>query len=207
MEKFLKKCYTKFGNDFDYSKMVYINSATKIKIRCVEHDEYFLQEPAEHLRGKRCCKSCRKKTNKILDKPKRTKTLNNEEFIKRSVKKHGNKYDYSLVNYINSVTKVKIICPEHGEFEQAPASHIRGKNCKFCAIENARKKLSFNSENFITKSNIIHNNKYDYSLVDYINSHSKVKIICPEHGEFEQLPYDHIKRHGCNKCTSSASKI
>ena len=207
MEKFLKKCYNKFGNNFDYSEMVYINSATKIKIRCVEHDEYFLQVPSEHLRGKKCCKFCRKKTNKILDKPKKSKTLNNEEFIKRSIKKHGNKYNYSLVNYINSVTKVKIICPEHGEFEQAPASHIRGKNCKLCAIENTKKKLSFNSENFITKSNIIHNNKYDYSLVDYINSHTKVKIICPEHGEFEQLPYDHIKTHGCNKCTSSVSKI
>ncbi len=130
-----------------------------------------------------------------------------EKFLKKCLNKFGDKYDYSLVNYTNSTNKVKIICPEHGIFEQAPASHIRGKGCKLCGIENTKNKLKLDKKLFIDKSILIHSNKYDYSLVEYINSHSKVKIICPEHGMFEQLPYDHINMHGCNKCSSSISSF
>jgi hypothetical protein len=137
----------------------------------------------------------------------KNKVLGNEEFIKRSKLKHGDKYDYSLVNYIDSKSKVKIICPIHGEFEQAAVSHVRGKGCKQCGTNTVRNKLKFDINKFIDNAKKTHGDKYDYSLVEYFNSHTKVKIICPIHGEFEQVPYDHVTEHGCNKCTTSVSSI
>ena len=208
MEKFIKKCINKFGDKFDYTKINYINSLTKIEIKCNEHNNYFQQVPSEHLRGKNGCNLCQKKSTKnIIEKlPKnKNKILTNNEFIKRSVNIHGDKYDYSLVNYIDSKIKVQIICPEHGMFEQAPASHIRGKSCSLCANKKRKKVLSCNNDEFINKAILSHGDKYDYSLVNYENSFTKIKIICPKHGIFEQLPYDHIAKHGCNKCSSSIS--
>ena len=120
--------------------------------------------------------------------------LTNDIFIQRSIKIHNNKYDYSLVNYVNTRTKVKIICRKHGTFEQLPSAHLRGQTCKKCNNTNS------SNNNFILESIKIHNNKYDYSLVNYINNKIKVKIICKKHGTFEQLPNSHTNGHGCNKC-------
>jgi very-short-patch-repair endonuclease len=121
---------------------------------------------------------------------------NEEDFITESNIIHNNKYDYSLVNYINSRTKVKIICKKHGVFEQTPNNHLRGQECPECY---GNKKLT--KEKFILKSNIIHNNKYDYSLVKYKNAKTKVKIICNKHGVFEKTPDNHIsKKQGCPIC-------
>ena len=110
---------------------------------------------------------------------------------------HNGFYDYSLVNYINNKTKVKIICPEHGVFEQRPDCHIFKKSgCPKCG-KNERVGL----ESFILRSNNKHFNKYNYSLVEYKNNGNKVKIICPEHGVFEQRPDSHMNRgQGCPKC-------
>jgi hypothetical protein len=125
------------------------------------------------------------------------KLLTTEIFIKRSIVIHKNKYDYSLVNYKNSRTKVKIICPIHGEFEQLPNNHLTGQICNECF----KKSKLLTNEIFIKRSNIIHNNKYDYSLVEYKNNKTKVKIICPIHGEFEQQPSKHLGGGGCRKCS------
>ena len=125
--------------------------------------------------------------------------LTKEEFIQRARKVHGDKYDYSLVEYKNAQTKIKIICPEHGVFEQTPAHHIHRKQiCRKCAGF-ARS----STEDWIKKAKEVHGNKYDYSLVEYKNNYTKVKIICSEHGVFEQNPNNHIsKKRGCAKCVS-----
>ena len=99
------------------------------------------------------------------------------EFIKDSKKIHGDKYDYSLVEYIGARTKVKIICPQHGEFEQRPGAHFNGgRGCKQCGF-NIRQRLT--TEQFIERARKLHGDKYDYSLVQYVNNRTKVKIICP----------------------------
>jgi len=118
-----------------------------------------------------------------------------QEIIIKSNEVHNNMYDYSLVNYINSRTNVKIICPIHGVFEQTPGRHLNGSDCYQCSVDNRKYTL----EEFVELSNKKHNNKYDYSLVEYKNSNSKVKIICPIHGIFEQIPFSHLK-YGCSKC-------
>ena len=128
------------------------------------------------------------------------KKLTTEEFIKRAIEVHDDKYDYSKVEYKNNTTKVKIICPidNHGDFYQQPQSHLIGKGCKKCYDDQKKTTII----NFIQKAEIIHNNKYDYSKVNYKHSHSKVTIICPigGHGEFKQQPSIHLIGHGCRKC-------
>ena len=125
------------------------------------------------------------------------KIYSNDDIIKRFKNTHKNTYDYSKVNYISLDKKVTIICPVHGEFEQQPGNHINGNGCRKCQYDNIR------LPTFSEKASIVHSNKYDYSLVDYINSATKVKIICPIHGEFEQTPNSHLRGKGCSKCKFS----
>lgn len=127
-----------------------------------------------------------------------TKKLTTEEFINRVKEIHGNKYDYSNVNYINSKTKVCIICLEHGEFWQTPINHLQGKGCPECG---GTKKIEQNQ--FINKAKLIHGDKYDYSKIEYKGIHKKVCIICPEHGEFWQTSSSHLKGNGCPICNES----
>lgn len=130
----------------------------------------------------------------------KTTRLTTEEFIKRAKEIHGNKYNYSMVEYINYETKVCIICPIHGKFWQTPLNHLVGKGCKKCGIMNTIKKEKLTTEEFIKKAKEIHGDKYDYSKVKYIDSHTKVCVICPIHGEFWQSPTNHLSNNGCPKC-------
>ena len=124
-----------------------------------------------------------------------------ETFIKKSKLRHGDLYDYSKVDYIDSKTKVCIICKKHGEFWQLPSSHIRGYGCPKCGNHNRGSKKRFDTNGFIEKARAVHGDRYDYSKVEYVNSKTKVCITCPEHGEFWQLPMSHlIQKSGCPKC-------
>ncbi len=120
--------------------------------------------------------------------------MNSNDYILKAKKIHGDRYDYSLVQYKNNSIKIKIICSEHGIFEQAPYSHLSGRGCPKCAGR------IVTDVDFILRSNKIHGKKYDYSLVQYMTTHKKVKIICPEHGIFEQAPSGHLSGRGCPKC-------
>jgi len=188
-EQFIKDADEKHGDKYDYSKVNYVNSTTKIIIICKVHDD-FLQFPYVHLQGKGC-KKC--KNNKKCGRLIKTK----DKFIEEATQKQGNKYDYSKVNYINSLTNIIIICKNHGEFLQIPSSHLRGQGCKHCC-SNA---LS-NTEKFTKNAIDIHGNKYDYLQVNYKNCDTKVKIRCTVHDHlFEQTPYNHLtQRDGCFKC-------
>jgi hypothetical protein len=120
----------------------------------------------------------------------------NNKFIQKAKKIHGDKYDYSSLNYKNRQTKIMIKCLNHGIFEQTPCSHLSGKGCPYCT---GNKKSTL--EEFIAKAKKVHGNKYDYSITHYVNNKTKVKIICKEHGEFEQRPDCHItQKQGCFKC-------
>jgi hypothetical protein len=119
---------------------------------------------------------------------------NTEIFIEKARLKHGDKYDYSKVEYTGSRKKVIIICPEHGEFRQEPVSHLRGCGCKECACP------VYDTDKFISKANIIHGNKYYYSLVEYSHGDNEIDIICPIHGAFKQKAKHHLRGHGCNLC-------
>lgn len=124
------------------------------------------------------------------------------EFIEKSIKIHGNKFDYSKVEYIGSHIKVCIICPEHGEFYQPPTNHLSGNGCPKCAWKYKRGKYRLTTlETFLTQAKGIHGDKYDYSKVKWKNTYTSITIICPIHGEFTQVPQNHIRlKCGCRKC-------
>ena len=122
------------------------------------------------------------------------------EFISKANKVHSYKYDYSKVEYINSKTKVCIICPEHGEFWQSPASHLQGHGCPRCSIKKVHLLQKSNRDEFINKARKIHGDKYIYDNVKYVNNETKVLITCPIHGNFEQKPSNHLSGQGCPKC-------
>lgn len=128
------------------------------------------------------------------------KKLTTEEFIERARKVHGEKYDYSKVEYTNNSTKVCIICPEHGKFWQAPNKHLSGQGCPFCRYMKTSNAVKKNKTQFIEEAKKKHGDKYDYSKVVYINNRAKVCIICHKHGEFWQRPYVHLRGQGCPKC-------
>jgi len=128
------------------------------------------------------------------------KKITIEDFIVRSKRIHNDKYDYSLVDYVSVSKRVKIICPIHGMFGQIPTKHLIGRGCKLCGFEKRRLSKFSNTKEFIEKSNKTHDDRYDYSLVKYENVHKKVKIICKEHGTFEQIPNDHLQGKGCQIC-------
>ena len=127
------------------------------------------------------------------------KKLTTNEFIEKARKVHGDKYDYSKVNYVNAKTKVCIICPIHGEFWQTPDLHLQGGGCSLCSG-----KIQLSENEFTRRANLVHNNKYDYSKVNYINYHTKICIMCPIHGEFWQEPANHLCGKGCRKCSRNS---
>ncbi len=181
-KEFAQKAISVHGNRYDYSKVEYKTAKEKVCIICPEHGEFW-QAPTTHLGGAGCPRC---KGNFRLTK---------EEFVEEANKVHHNRYDYSKTEYKNINTKVCIICPEHGEFWQSPDIHLNGGGCPTCA---GNKRYTF--DEFVSISNSVHHNKYDYSKVEFKNSKEKVCIICPEHGEFWQAPYQHMSGVGCPNC-------
>ena len=135
------------------------------------------------------------------------KKLTVNEFINSAKTIHGNLYDYSKSVYINSRTKVEIICKIHGSFWQTPSHHLQKHGCPMCANENRGEKLKLTTDIFIKKSKKVHGEKYDYNNVNYINSRIKVEIICKEHGSFWQSASNHLQKHGCPKCKNQLTSV
>ncbi|WP_415407971.1 DUF723 domain-containing protein [Sulfurovum sp. CS9] len=124
-------------------------------------------------------------------------------FIAKAKAKHGERYNYSLVEYVKNNEKIKIVCPEHGIFNQVPGSHLSGSGCPKCGFARRSNLRKSTLSDFIKKAEQVHADRYDYSLVEYSTSYKKVKIICPEHGTFQQRPNSHLKGQGCPKCGSA----
>jgi hypothetical protein len=267
-ESIIQKFEKVHSKKYDYSNVKYINNRINVKIICPIHG-MFEQKPQIHLKG--CgCRFCGKIKNK------QPITFTTEEVIKRFKYVHGDTYDYSKVNYINSSNKLIVICKKHGDFlitriaheyykrgckkckqghyvdkskidkknlmwknkmnniwkgkYDFTDSHFSNKRCEVivkcklhgffkskvsvlnmgrggcehcCENKRQAKHTEKHQNTFIQKASIIHKNKYDYSLVNYINNSTKITIICPKHGQFEQVPYTHLSGCGCNFCKTS----
>jgi very-short-patch-repair endonuclease len=188
---FIEKANKFHKNKYDYSLVDYLGSHTKIKIICPIHGE-FEQRPWYHLYGG--CPLCT---------PNNT-PMTKESFIERANQVHNNFYDYSNVDFISSQTSVSIRCPIHDHiFKQTPSAHLRGIGCQICGKTKIGDSLRKSPALFILEANKKHNNLYDYSLVEYTGSKTKVKIICQKHGIFEQTPSNHLKGQGCPHCLKS----
>lgn len=205
-QEIIKRFVTVHGTKYDYSKVVYSGMEGKVVILCPVHGE-FKQTPHNHL--KYGCSKCGK-SRQVLKR-----TFSTEQFISRARDVHGDKYDYSLVEYINAKTPIKVICTKHGLFEQTPDTHLHSYGCPKCGLEIGSKKVSsvkhtrkygmpldtFN--NLCTK---LFNGKYDYSLIDetsWNGLNTTINIICPQHGIFKQVAKNHRWGMGCRKCNQS----
>lgn len=191
-KQFIERAKEKHGERYDYSLVDYKRGKDKVEIICPTHG-VFKQTAFDHLQGYGCSKCGVEKSSK-------TRSYATEDFIKLSKEVHGEKYNYSLTNYVSSKTNVVIICPTHGTFTQRPSHHLGGSGCKKCGKERNRKSTRIGKTGFITRADSVHSHKYDYSLVEYVNANTKVKIVCPEHGVFEQTPSGHLQGRGCFKC-------
>lgn len=197
-EKFIAKAIAVHGDKYDYSKTVYIKSNQKVIITCRKHGD-FQQIANSHL-GKSGCKLCAE------DRQRESLQLGTEEFIRRAIEKHGNRYDYSKVEYINKDHKVIIICRKHGEFLQRPHNHLKGSRCPKCVERKSPFKIKrpapikCNADDFIRKAKLIHGNKYDYSKTVYINSKTKLVVTCRKHGDFSPFPTNHLRGTDCPVC-------
>ena len=170
------------GERYDYSLVDYKNVDSKVTIKCAEHG-YFKQTPYHHASGNGCPKCIG-----------RHKTLS--ELLALFNLTHGDRYDYSQVTLASSSNKVKIICREHGLFRQRIDGHLSGKGCIKCSNT-----YQYSTSEIVEKFIVTHGKKYNYSLVDYKTSHEKVKIICSEHGVFEQTSGSHLAGNGCPSCS------
>lgn len=188
LEYFLLKSKEKHKDRYNYDKIKNIkNSSSEVIINCKYHGD-FKQIARLHYMGHGCKKCAYIKVSNAL-------VSSTESFITKAKKKHNNKYSYKNTVYVNNYTDVIIICKKHGEFKQKPSSHLDGKGCLKCSgcYKNT-------TNDFITKAKKIHNNKYDYTLVDYNGAHKNVEIICKKHGKFEQKANSHLNGNGCPKC-------
>ena len=184
-EEFIKKARAVHGNKYDYSKVEYKGNKEPVCIICPIHGEFW-QKPQSHWNGNGCSKCSG------------MFPIDEKTFLKRSLENHEIKYDYSKVNFNSSQEKLCIICPKHGEFWQTASYHMHGGNCPKCVGG-----IKLTTDEFIKKAKLVHENKYDYSKVKYINTSTKICIICPEHGEFWQTPNNHLFGAGCPACPQS----
>lgn len=207
-DQFIRELTELFGDKFDYSQVVYKGAAVKVCLICREHGRFYkkpnslLSKPTSHcpvcgqLRKDGYTRNMRKSLDAILS-----------EF--REI--HGNRYDYSKLEYKNVDEKLVIICPVHGEFTQRYDAHKNGGVCPSCTrdkeylashvVNPPPKNLKYSLEDFINKATEIHNNKFDYSLVQFSNLSDTVTIICPDHGEFFQKASTHLAGRGCAMCS------
>ena len=192
-DDFIRRAKERHGGKYDYSLINYVGTRRKVEIVCPEHGSFW-QTPDSHMQGIGCPKCGRKR---IADKNRGSA----EQFVLQASKIHGNKYDYSKVEYKTSKDKVCIVCPIHGEFWQRPNDHLGGQGCIKCSYMKCRNGRNLSQEEFIRRAKALHGDKYDYSKVNYVNSVTKVGIVCPVHGEFWQTPSGHINaKQGCQKC-------
>lgn len=197
-EEFLADITKRLGETIDFSKSIYVNDNTPIECKCKKCGKTWFPTP-NNLKQGRGCPQCNHKSSRY--------TLDEwQELVK---KRHGDKYDLSLVTEYKSRNQIlDIIChekfkdgSEHGVFQITSASFLNGHGCPHCAKNVRKEKETKPFEQMVEDAKNVHGDKYIYDKETYVNAHVKMKITCPIHGEFWQTPHAHInKKRGCPKC-------
>lgn len=177
-----------YGDRYDYSVMGYTNWVNNITVGCRIHG-LFSVSPHHHYRGS----ECRKCLGYVYDR---------DSFIFKSGMRHKNKYDYSLSDYNGSKSKIIIICPTHGSFNQLPNDHLGGKGCRKCATDIASENYTIKIEEAKNRMMERYKGKYSYDLyIKQVPTHEKISIVCWKHGVFHMTIANHMTNgHGCRKC-------
>lgn len=196
-EEYIQRAKAVHGDKYGYELTEYVDRKILITITCKKHGPIKVN-PWTHIKCGSGCIECAR------DEKLRTAPKDTESFIEKSIKIHGDKYDYSKVDYKGYKTPVEIICPIHGSFWMKPFVHLQPtyqQGCPKCGIEKRVKERTGNKDEFIAKSNALYNFKYKYDKVEYVNRMTPVIITCPVHGDFLQKPHAHLDGHECAKCT------
>ena len=193
---FIQRSQSTHGDKFTYEKTTYVNSKTPVVITCVDHGDISVN-PNNHINNKSGCPICygrvKKTTNQFTDQVRQV---------------HGDIFTFEHTNYVGDGVKVTITCKQHGDFTPTPSNILRGSGCPTCALADASKRNRKDQNLFIEQASEAHNNRYDYSLVEYKNAITPVTIVCPTHGEFQQKPCIHLdQRCGCQMCSSSRGEL
>lgn len=174
------------GSTYDYSRVTYLNSKSKVEIICSQHGA-FLQSPEAHWGQRQGCPVCAGNQTSKLD-----------AFVLKCREIHGDLYNYSQVVYKNNSSKILIECRVHGCFSQRPLDHLNGNGCPKCRCSEV------DTPTFVARAISVHGDRYDYSRTHYVRSASKLTIGCKTHGDFKMLPGNHItSKQGCPKCRAS----
>lgn len=191
LETFIARAKMKHGDIYDYSNTIFTTLRNKVEIVCKDHGSFW-QDPLNHINGSGCpaCAGCKRTTI--------------DDFITRAKASHGEQYDYSLVEYSGVDSKVTIVCPDHGPFQQLPYDHMKGRGCARCAAERVANARRHSIARFVSEAKAFHGDRFDYSKAIYINSTTPIEIVCPDHGSFWQVPQDHKTRYGCISCAGLA---
>ncbi len=188
---FIEKAVAIYGESYDYSSIDFIDSKTPISLYCQLHGE-FTVPPAKHLNGQHC-RRCKQLANAEVNRQNRTNT-----FIRKAQEVHGERFDYSRANEMDTSSRCIIICRIHGPFRQFRGNHLEGRGCRKCSNEDQTTTL----EEFIERAERAHGvGSFDYSKVQqFKTTRDKVLIICPIHGDFLQIARDHMRGVGCSSC-------
>lgn len=195
--EFMADAIAVHGNRYNYSKVLYVRAKDAVIITCVKHGD-FRQTPNKHLSGNGCTKCWRDNVNLA-----NTKLASN--YFAEVLLIHGNKYSYVKSRYMGAHTKITITCKDHGDFKQTANSHLIGRGCPKCGLINKAKTRSLTNSQFIDRAIETHGDTYNYSKVDYKNNTTEVVIICREHGEFRQIPANHMAGQNCPECSLELS--
>ena len=192
IKEILKIC----GDNYDLSKMDYINTKTEIEVICKQHGSFF-KKPCELLSGF-ACKKCGKRT--------KTKSTNKDKFIEEAIKVYGDKDDYTETIIISAKDRIKVRCTKHNNtFEKGIQTYLSGYGCPECSAENYRKLRAIPKEEYYKRANETHNYEYTYTD-DYITSKYAITFYCKEHGRQRRNSFDHLKGAGCKKCNNVGTR-
>lgn len=192
--KFAARARSIHGERYDYSNSVYRTSMQKLEIVCPKHGP-FLATPNKHLNGSGCPK-CGYEA--MAEKQR----LSLSDFLQRALEVHGDKYDYSHVQYERAHGPVEIICPQHGSFWQSRVNHLNGQGCPQCGLEAGVEKQRMTLPEFTERAREVHGSKYSYDQTDFRSVNDKTTIFCPEHGAFLQTAAKHMGGQGCPSCAN-----
>lgn len=199
-EEVIEKIKNIYGEStFDFSEFNYVDARTEVTLICKRCGNKFTVIPNDLTRKRHVLEPCR-------ECYKKSKTKSQDTFIKEVLQRFNNKFDFSKCTYVSAKTPVTLICTDCGtEFTITPDNLLVAEyGCPKCAEISRRKSRTKTTEQFIKEAKEIHGDKYDYSKTEYIDCNTRVCITCPKHGEFWQLPPDHIcNKSGCPKCNRS----
>jgi len=165
----------------------------KVNAYCTTHGEFKRKPTLRRLLiEKTGCVKCNISSTRLNN--------NARDYVADFIKVHGNKYDYSQYEFKGTAVNVIVICPEHGPFPISISNHLAGKGCRNCGIRKQADARTAKPDEMVFKFNTIHNSKYNYEKMEWVNHHTEIIITCPKHGDFNQDPRNHLQGKGCPRC-------